>query len=393
MAGPSPWTWIDQQPDFDRLCAELATVDAIALDTEFHRERTYFPHVALVQLAWAGGLALVDPLKVSLEPLGAVIATGPAVVAHAAEQDFEVLDRACGAVPTRLFDTQIAAAFLGFSSASLATLLDSLLGVRLPKGDRLTNWNRRPLTDDQLAYAASDVEHLIELRDVIVARLDASGRRQWADEECDRFRLRWQRQSVPEEAWWRLKETRRLRGSSRGVAQEVASWREHQAMAQDLPARFVLPDMAIAAIAQRPPKSLGDLNHVRALEGRQPKPAMAKAIIEAVERGLALGESDLHLPPVDDLERAMRPAVALVAAWLGQLGKDLEIDATTLATKADVQDLLSGSGRLTQGWRAQLVGEPVKELIAGRAALAFDGDGRLVLETRSGLPLAEHDGR
>jgi ribonuclease D len=387
----APWTWIDQQADFDDLCVALMAEEAIALDTEFHRERTYFPHVALVQLAWAGGLALVDPLAVSLVPLGPVIDQGPIVVVHAAEQDFEVLARSCDAVPRRLVDTQVAAAFLGYSSASLATLLDSLLGVRLPKGDRLTNWNRRPLTDDQLAYAASDVEHLLQLRDVIVARLDASGRRQWADEECERYRLRWQRVSVPEEAWWRLKETRRLRGSSRGVAQEVAAWRERQAMAQDLPSRFVLPDMAIAAIAQRPPTSLGELGHVRALEGRQPKPAIAKAIIDAVNRGLALPEADLHLPPVDDMERGLRPAVALVTAWLGQLGKDLEIDATTLATKSDVQDLLTDTGRLTQGWRKDLVGEPVKELIAGRAALAFEGDGRLVLERRSGERLAEHD--
>jgi ribonuclease D len=263
--------------------------------------------------------------------------------------------------------------------------------LRLPKGDRLTNWNRRPLTDDQLAYAASDVEHLVELRDVIVGRLEASGRRRWADEECERFRQRWQRHSAPEQAWWRLKETRRLRGPSRGVAQEVAAWRERQAMAQDLPSRFVLPDMAIAAIAQRPPKSLGDLAHVRALEGRQPRPAVAKAIIESVERGLALNDDDLLLPPVDDLERAMRPAVALVTAWLGQLGKDLEIDATTLATKSDVQDLLNGTGRLTEGWRAELVGEPVKRLVTGEAALAFEGDGRLVLEARSGQRRAEHD--
>jgi ribonuclease D len=391
VTAAATWTWIQDQSEFDQLCHDLQALDAIALDTEFHRERTYFPHVALVQLAWPGGLALVDPLVVSLEPLGSVIAEGPTVIAHAAEQDFEVLERACQAVPHRLFDTQVAAAFLGYSSASLATLLESLLGLRLPKGDRLTNWNRRPLTDDQLAYAASDVEHLVELRDVIVGRLEASGRREWADEECERFRQRWQHHSVPEQAWWKLKETRRLRGPSRGVAQEVAAWRERQAMAQDLPSRFVLPDMAIAAIAQRPPKSVGDLTHVRALEGRQPRPAMAKAIYEAVERGMALKEDELLLPVVDDLERGMRPAVALVTAWLGQLGKDLAIDATTLATKSDVQDLLNGTGRLTEGWRAQLVGEPVKRLVSGEAALAFEGDGRLVLEDRSGRGRAEHD--
>ncbi|HEY2427446.1 MAG TPA: ribonuclease D, partial [Acidimicrobiales bacterium] len=147
--------------------AELATtlcgVDEFCFDTEFHRERSYYPQLALLQVAWDGGVALVDPLAVDIAPLAPCFAGPATVVAHAAGQDLEVLDRACGTVPANLFDTQVAAGFLGFSTPSLATLADRMLHLHLPKGDRLTDWRQRPLTRAQVDYATSDVAHLLPL--------------------------------------------------------------------------------------------------------------------------------------------------------------------------------------------------------------------------------------
>ena len=182
------------------------------LDTEFQGERTYHPRLALVQIAWPGGLAIIDPMAVDVAPLAPVLAGPGTLIAHAGDQDLTILERACGVRPAHLFDTQIAAGFLGYGTPSLATLCERILGVRLAKGDRLTDWTRRPLTADQRAYAASDVEHLTPLHDELVGRLTEEGRLEWARDECEERRLRAHGRPDPATAWWRIKGSRQLRG-------------------------------------------------------------------------------------------------------------------------------------------------------------------------------------
>lgn len=379
--------WVDEQDVLDGLVEELLGAEAYAVDTEFHRERTYYPHLDLVQIAWDGGLALVDPLALDLMPLAAVLDGPGLAVLHAADQDLEVLRASCGTVPSRLFDTQLAAGFLGMSSPSLQSLVERLLGVRLKKGDRLADWTRRPLGPDQRAYAAADVEHLLALHATITGQLEARGRLEWAEQECERARTQQRGPTDPDTAWWRQRDSRSLRGRSVGVAQEVAAWRERRAMALDLPPRFVLPDLAMAAIAQRPPTTAADLAAVRGLEGRHLKGPMLDEILAAVDRGRSLPPESVRRPPAEELDRSMRPAVALVSAWVAQLASDLEVDPALLATRSDVQSLLRNDpgARLSEGWRKQLVGEPVRRLVAGEATLAFEG-GHLVLEDRVRRP-------
>lgn len=376
--------WVADRRRLDELAAELADAPVYGLDTEFHRERTYHPYLALLQLSGPGGIALVDPLAVDVAPLARVL-DGPGVaVLHAADQDLEVLQRACGTVPSRLFDTQLAAGFLGMSSLSLVALVERLLGQRLVKGDRLTDWTRRPLTGDQQRYAACDVEHLLPLRDRLMADLATRNRLRWADDECELLRTRARWDTAPETAWWRVKEARSLRGEARGVAQEVAAWRERRASVLDRPARFVLPDLALAAIAQRPPKRLEDMTAVRGMDGRLPKGEAGAELLAAVERGRRLAESELRQPPNDEIDRRLRPAVTLVSAWIGQLAGDLDLDPVLLATRADLHAFLrkDPDARLSIGWRQELVGDAVSRLVEGRAALAFDGR-ELVMEDRA----------
>jgi ribonuclease D len=391
--------WIDSPAALDEVCRALAGADAVAMDTEFHREKTYFPHVALVQLAWDDGLALVDPLAVDLQPLAPVLTGSAVTVAHAAEQDLEVLDRSCGAVPRELFDTQVAAGFLGFSTPSLSTLVSDLVGVRLPKADRLTDWTRRPLSATQRKYAAADVTHLLELRSIICERLERIGRLEWARQECALLLAR-QKPTDPTIAWWRMKDARSLRGTTRGVAQAVAEWREREAMRRDLPARFVLSDMAMASLVHRSPTTREQLAETRGLDAKSLRPPMVEGVLEAVARGAALPPEQLRLPPTDDLTRELRPAVALVASWIAQLARTVRIDATLLATRSDIAALLRGDpdARLATGWRSHLVGEPIRRLVDGEAALAFAGDGQLLLEERSykavpvNIPTTEAEG-
>ena len=377
--------WVADQAALRALVGELADQPVYAVDTEFHRERTYYPRAAVVQVAWADGVALVDPLAVDLAPLADVVGGPGLAVMHAAAQDLEVLDHEVQTIPTRLFDTQVAAGFLGFSTPSLGSLVRQVLDEHLPKAGRLTDWLRRPLDEVQLAYAAEDVRHLLALHDALAAELDRTGRDRWVDEECERLRSRARAPVVPEEAWWRIKEASHLRGRSRAVAQALGAWRERRARTADRPVRTVLPDLALVTIASDPPATAGDLSGRRGVEQRFVKGKLGEEVLAAVREGLAMPDSAVRLPPRDDVDRHLRPAVTLVSAWVSQLGRDLMIDPSLLATRADVTAFLRGDpSRLAEGWRADLVGGAVRRLVDGEAALAFEGRGRLVLETRSG---------
>jgi ribonuclease D len=373
--------WVDRQPDFQQLVDELCSTPRYALDTEFHRERTYFPKLALLQLVGpSGDIALVDPLSVDLAPLRTLFASDSLAVLHAAQQDLDVLTHACGAVPTRLYDTQLAAGFIGYSTPSLVSLLQGELKVTAAKGDRLTDWLRRPLSADQCSYAASDVAHLLELHDRLATQIDTLGRTQWVTEACEELRVRPASGTLPDEAWTRLKDVRVLKPKSRGVARALAAWRERRAMASDIPVRQVLPDLAILGIAQKMPRTAAELGQSRGVDERHTRGAISKEILQAVAEGLST-EALLPSPEGDDLERHMRPAIALIAAWLGDLAKRMSIDPALLATRSDVVAIIRGdeTARLAHGWRADMVGDGVRHLLRGEAALTFDGRGGLRL--------------
>jgi ribonuclease D len=372
--------WVDETASLREVVASACLASRYALDTEFHRERSYYPKLALVQLAWDGQLALVDPLRVDIREVVPLFAGPGLAVLHAAQQDLDVLTHACGAVPARLADTQLMAGFLGHSTPSLSSLVNGELQIRLPKADRLTDWLRRPLTNDQMTYAASDVAHLFGLYDRLAGQLEELGRLDWALAECEELRLRPVGPNDPETAWLRLKDVRALKRQARGVAKAVAAWRERRAARTDTPVRSVLPDLAVLAIAQRAPQSTHDLRSCRGVDERHSRGNLSQEILEAVAEGRQ-HPVDLPERDDDDLDRALRPAVTLVSAWVSQLARQQRIDTTLLATRADLVALLRGDAgaRLAHGWRAEVLGDDVKRLVAGEAALSFDGRGGLRL--------------
>lgn len=372
--------WIDDQQRFEALVGRLAAEPRYALDTEFHRERTYFPKLALLQLASPSELALVDPLAVDLGPLVELFHGGGLAVLHAAQQDLDVLHHSCRAIPARLYDTQLAAGFLGYGTPSLVSLLNGELRVNVAKGDRLTDWLHRPLTAEQRSYAASDVAHLLRLHDVLDRQLADMGRRDWASDACEELRLRPPSGTKPEDAWLRLKDARVLKPRGRGVAQAVAAWRERRAMAVDQPVRQILPDLAVLGIAQRIPTTPADLGRCRGVDERHTRGVVARDLLDAVQAGAA-NEVHLDAPDGDDLDRHLRPAVTLVSAWVSELARRQRIDTTLLATRSDLISLIRGDrdARLSVGWRADLLGTGVRRLMDGHAALTFEPDGGLRL--------------
>ena len=388
--GPqTPYRYVDSSAGLREVVGALVSEPRYALDTEFHRERTYRPQAALIQIAWPGDLVLIDPLAVDVKPLAEVLGAGGLMVAHAAGQDLEVLDYCCERVPERIFDTQIAAGFLGLGTPALATLYESEIGWKPPKGDRLTDWMVRPLRVSQLDYAAGDVMHLLEIHDRLASRLEQAGRTAWAEAEFELLLERNRHRPQPEDAWSRLKEARHLRRRDLPVARSVAMWRELRADRVNQPVRHVLSDVAVVSIAQAGPRTTEELAAVRGVGEGVARGRLGPAILKAVAEGLA---SDWRPPPKraarsDAIDR-LRPAVGLVTSWVSQLARDRKIEPSLLATRADIEALIRGDAdaRLARGWRSEMVGEPLRRLVAGEAALAFD-NGQLVLEERSRRPV------
>ena len=366
-----------------RLCAEIANEPFYAFDTEFHTEKTYRPNLALIQLGWADQIALIDPLALDPSPLGEIFA-GPGIgVAHAADQDLEVLAASCGAAPSQVFDTQIVAGFLGQSTPSLVRLVDQVLGVSLSKTDQLSDWLLRPLPASQLDYAANDVRYLLELREALTSKLQANGRLEWALEECAATFATLREPVDPSRAWWKVSDVRRVTGRGRGIAQEVAAWRERRASALNRPRRSVLPDLAIVTIAQRSPKTRHDLESLRGVDPRYLAKGASSEILDAVERGRHLGGADLNLPPEPPGDKASAVTVGVCAAVARHIAITLSIDPSLLATRVDISQLVLGMpSRLDSGWRLEMAGTPLRRLLEGATSLAFSDEGDMVLEDR-----------
>lgn len=372
--------WVDSEKTLDDVIDSVLGGSRYAIDTEFHREKTYYPKLALVQIRWGTQTALIDPLAVDPRRLARLFSSEILAVFHAAQQDLEVLRHASLEAPKNIFDCQVAAGFVGFSTPSLATLVQAVKKTSLSKGDRLTDWLRRPLTDQQCAYAADDVVHLFDLHDELTRQLTELGRVDWVNDACAELASRPTGPQDPSDAWLRLKEVRALKGSARGVAQALAKWREERAMRSDLPPRRVMSDMALLGISQRVPKSVEELANTRGVDDRHLSAEYCKEIMTAVRDG---AKNSIVLPSTenDDVDKFARPALTLITAWVGELARKHKIDATLLATRSDITAFLrqSPNARLREGWRAALIGDDLTRILNGEVGLSVDRDGHLKL--------------
>ena len=366
--------WIADDTALAEVVAVLGDQAEYALDTEFMAERTYWPRLCLIQVAWRGGVALIDPLAVDVTALEPVLRSDALLVTHAGGSDLPIVERAVGARPARLFDVQVAAGFVGLGQPSLAFLVQHFLSRRLDKGDRLTDWSKRPLADTALSYAADDVAHLLDLADAIGERLDALGRRAWAVDECDELRTL-SRGDDPDTAWWRIKGARSLKDEYAGIAQSVAAWRELRARRIDIPARFVLSDLALTAVVSKPPRTADQVLALRGANGL--KGDAVAELLAAIEAGRALPADAVRRPPRNDERADRESAVAILAAWAGNVAAAEHLDPKLLATRDDVTNLVYGRpSRLDHGWRGELAGAPLRRLLSGETALRIADGGR-----------------
>jgi ribonuclease D len=372
--------WVETDEALARLVADLHDEPAYGLDTEFVSEKTYWPRLCLLQISWPQGVALVDALACDVGGLADLL-RGPGVaITHAGAADLPILERDCGVRPSRLFDTQLAAGFVGLGTPSLSSLILEVLGTRPEASEALTDWTRRPLPKGARRYAVGDVDHLLELRAELVRRLTEMGREAWAADECEVLRTAPIREQDPDTAWWRIKGSRSVSGERARVAQAVAAWRERRARARDLPARFILGDLVLAGVVARPPRTTDDLRRMR---GAGSLPAsVTDAVLAAVNAGRTMKPSELRRPPRRQDAPGLEAAVGLLSAWTGEVAAAERVDPRLLATRDDVRALVNARpSRLDDGWRAHLVGDRLHDLLAGDAVLRLvDGGRRVQLE-------------
>jgi ribonuclease D len=361
-------------------CDELARTDVVTVDTEFMRERTFWPRLCLIQAAGPERAAAIDPLAegIDLAPFHALMADRSVLkVFHAARQDVEILLRLTGRVPEPLFDTQIAAMVCGFGeSVGYETLVAELAGATLDKTSRFTDWSRRPLTEKQLHYALADVIHLREVYSALRERLAQNGREPWLAEEMATLTDPATYDNEPDEAWRRLK----IRSRDRrflAVVKELAAWREREAQRRDVPRNRVLRDDALLDIAGQRPRTVADLARARSVPRGTAEGALGVALLEAVARGLETPAADCPAPP--DLRRlpeGIGPLVELLKVLLKTNCEEAGVAQRLVANVADLEFIAADDGApvaALKGWRRELFGADALALKTGRLALAAKG--------------------
>jgi ribonuclease D len=378
------------------IAAQAQRSGHLALDTEFMGEGRYRTLLCLIQLAvpdHTAGLRieLVDPLHDPLDgaPLAEVLAD-PAVevVVHAGRQDIALLRRRFNTAICNIFDTQIAAGFAGLAAqTSYETLLSELLGVRLAKSASFTRWDARPLTREQLAYAREDVVHLLELASELQRRLSTSGRLQWAREEC-RALEQVSDDRHEDEIFARLPRIRNLSAAAQAIARELVAWRERTAATQDRTVQSVLSDAALIELAKRRPSTLRDLEQIRGFSQGGLRRRGAE-LLDVVREGASRPYTPLdrlprHTPP----DPADAPLVALCEALVRARARESDLAYELIAARSDLQAIVAAarSGdpepdvRTLHGWRWELVGAELLELLDGRVALSVRGGSMRVEE-------------
>jgi ribonuclease D len=348
--------WIDRSDELDALARTLATPTSIGVDTEFLRERTFFPKLCLLQLSAAGQIWCVDTLRVgSLDALmPALTAPGSRKLIHAARQDLEAVYLTSKQVISPVFDTQIAAACIGLKpQIGYAELVKTLLDITVPKGQTRTDWSKRPLTREQLVYAADDVLYLGAIADELTGRLAKLGREHWVREDCLALEDRQLYEPDLAQAWVRLRGIGQLAPEPRARAKTIAVWREKLARERDLPRAWILSDAAIFAIAHANPKNPAALE---ALEPMNEK--FAATLLAALAAAAGVAPADLE--PVQDLrptpeQKALLDRLIKIA---DARAAELQVSAEVLAPRGELKALAMGrrDTHALSGWRREEIG-------------------------------------
>jgi len=367
--------FIDTASDLARVCEQLANQPYLAVDTEFVREKTYYPVLCLIQIASAQQCVCIDPLAITdLSPLAELLLNNDTIkVFHAARQDLEVLNQIFGKIPAPIFDTQIAATLLGLGDQlSYANLVKHFLDVQLAKGHARTDWERRPLSNEQLEYAADDVRYLVAMYPLMVQSLTQQGRLAWLDEDFETLTHPQLYQNDPVQQWQRVSGLQKLKGAQLAILQQLAAWREQQAQQQNKPRKWILSDDILIAIAMQGPHKTEQLERIRGINSALLQ-RQGQTLLDLIAKAKALPKSEWPIlsrrkmldPNQEALLDALMAIVKLQAA-------SHQINNTALTSRHELENLIAGDKDipLLHGWRHGLAGQQVLNFLNGQTSLS-----------------------
>ncbi len=368
-------------------CKRAASAPYVTVDTEFMREKTYWPLLCLVQVGRPDEAIAVDALAdgVDLAPLFELMANPDVLkVFHAARQDMEIFFHLMGALPAPVFDTQVAAMVCGFGdSVGYETLVNRLAKARIDKSSRFTDWAARPLSKKQLRYALDDVIHLRKVYEKLHRKLEDNGRESWLDEEMAVLTATRTYDIVPAESYRRIK----LRGAKPrmlAILRELAAWREEEAQRLDLPRNRILRDEALLEIAHHPPDNPTALARIRGLSQRMADGRQGKAILEAVARGRDVPDADCPVPPPrPEPQRGTGAGADLLKVLLKMKCNESGVAQKLVASSADIEAIAADGENADvpalHGWRRTMFGDDALRVLRGDVAVALK-NGKLSLQ-------------
>lgn len=375
---------ISTTDDLSAYCRSLADAPWVTVDTEFMRDKTYWPKLCLVQISGPepGSERAIDPLADGLDmsPLFEIMRRRETVkVFHAARQDLEIFFNLMDEVPAPLFDSQVAAMVCGFGDqVGYEALVKKICKTELDKSSRFTDWSHRPLTDRQIRYALSDVTHLRDIYLFLTKSLKKSNRFHWLEEEMAILASAETYRNEPESAWKRVK----VRGGKPRFLQivhEVAAWREREAQARDLPRNRIIKDDSLLDIAGSAPKSLEDLSRIRGLSRGFAEGKLGKGLLSAVSRAMDVPKEDLPKPPKQDrLPPGLGPMTDLLKVLLKRNSETAGVASRLIASGDDLERIAADDTAdvpALKGWRRELFGEDALALKRGEIALTGGADG------------------
>ncbi len=372
--------FITSSEDLASLCERLSTEEFVTVDTEFMRERTYYPELCLVQLAGSHDVAVVDAQAKGLDlaPLGALLANPNVIkIFHACRQDVEIFLLMFGAVPTPLFDTQIAAMVAGFGDqVGYDALVQALTGGHIDKAHRFSDWSARPLTKAQIDYAAADVTHLRVVYERLMARLTVDGRLDWVGQEMAVLADPATYRVDPARAWERLK----LRTGNRrqlALVQAIAAWREREAQRINIPRQRLLKDEQIPEIAALAPETAEALTRARGISAGFAAGKSGVSLLAVIAEARAIPEDELpRAERQRDTPRASPALVALLKVLLNAVAEQNNVAARLVASAEDIEAMAldeTAPNPALEGWRRQMFGDDALRLIRGEIALSTSG--------------------
>jgi len=370
--------YVDRTDLLEQFCRRIASASWIALDTEFIREKSFYPRLCLIQIAIPGNIACIDPLAIpDLAPLYEVLYDTRVVkVLHACSQDLEIFAHLRGAVPAPIFDTQLAAPLLGLQEQiGYGNFVKEMLGISLEKGQARTDWSQRPLDRAQLEYAADDVRYLAEIYPRMTERLDALGRLEWLEPEFEFYQALERYMPDPDRAWQRIRGLEKLRPRALATAQLLAQWRERTAQEKDLPRNWVLKDDVLIDIARFLPDRPERLAKIRNLPAKTID-RYGKIIVQLVQDA-----ADKEPQPLPGWKKRAKPTAQeealadVLHAQLRLLAECYQINSTVLASRKDLLAVVQGEQDIPilKGWRRAMAGNELLAIRGGQRIISIDG--------------------